>query len=39
MGEGWPYELARVFSYGDLESFEKGIIAEFGYWALGCEGF
>lgn len=29
MGEGWPYELARVLSYADLESFEKGI-AEFG---------
>lgn len=38
MGEGWPYALARVLSYGDLESFEKGI-AEFGYWASGCEGF
>lgn len=38
IGGGWPYALALVLSYGDLDSLKKGI-GEFGYWALGCEGF
>lgn len=38
MGEGCPYVLALVLSYGDLESFKKAV-CDSGYWALGCEGF